>query len=75
MTTLSGALIQKKVPTCSIRKSRIIQQALAMLTIEEVKNDIAILDNQSFIIENNDEEELRSHLGKLVKQYRKNMQN
>ena len=57
-----------------VRKTRIVEQALATLTIEEVKNDIAILDNQSFIIENNDEKELRSQLSKLIERYRRNMQ-
>ena len=68
------SLIKNKAPTCIVRKTRIVQQALAMLTIEEIKNNIAILDNESFMSENNDKKELRCELSKLIERYRRNMQ-
>ena len=68
------SFIKNKAPTCIVRKTRIVEQALAMLTIEEIKNDIAILDNESFMLENNGEKELRSQLSKLIERYRRNMQ-
>ena len=57
-----------------VRNRKIINQAVDMMTIDEVKNDISMLDNKSFSIGNASEEECRSKILKLICRQRHNMQ-
>ena len=65
--------IKDRLEGSVVRNRKIINQAVGMMTIDEVKNDISILDNKSFSIENASEEEYRSKIIKLIRRQRNNM--
>ena len=62
----------KQIAIQSINSNKILSQAIKLMPIDKVVNDVSILCKDELVLGNQSEHSIRHELNKLVKIYRKN---
>ena len=63
--------LSKQISIQSINKKRIFSQAIKLMPMEKVVNDVRVLCKDKFVLEDESEHNVRQKLSKLVKVFRR----